>query len=244
VFAYVFFVWWADDFARDALASAKRRRKNTSRTTDALKRIAKNKIAHHWIAAIAALIVFPAWFSLVWYGTTKAPDIELSGARSELALQFVYPKKPALLVQNPSSVLAREVLWGLAVWNVDALPQQHNPLPIRAQSIKWIRPGQAIGPFDVFRSLEVAPLIKPGDRIFGSASVNCAECARGRTYWLYVVWGESGWYSEIAGKTNGALMIPRGITNEQLKDTLLRQAGAIPEGARVPIKDWEARSEP
>jgi hypothetical protein len=49
---------------------------------------------------------------------------------------------------------------------------------------------------NLFNSPSVSPLLKNGNRLFGSAVVDCPTC-RGRTYIVYIVWGQGGWVYEV-----------------------------------------------
>lgn len=77
------------------------------------------------------------------------------------------------------------------------LPGHDDPLPIPIQTFDWIRAHGAGGPEGLFESPQVASLLKSGNRLFGSAFVDCPECSIGRTYIIYIVFGESGWFAEV-----------------------------------------------
>jgi hypothetical protein len=128
--------------------------------------------------------------------------------KPDLALRFVYPEFPALVLINQSSVLARDVKWTVVLWNRD-LPQRNDPLPIPVSTFDWIRPNDEGGPQSLFGSPAVQSLLKLGDRLFGSASVCSPNCIQGRTYVVYIVWGKSGWFAEIKGEEAGKILIPR-----------------------------------
>ena len=171
----------------------------------------------------------------VWYYTKSgriAPYPVVAG-------RFVYPTHPALLLVNQSDVVARDIKYAPALWNLDTLPTSHSGLPIPAGTFDWIPARKAGGPMNLFETPNVAPLIAAGNRIFGTVAVSCPECTRGYTYWVYIVWGQGGWHSEIKDKTDGAVLVPRGITNEQLKSVLIRQMESIPESERITIEDWK-----
>lgn len=161
--------------------------------------------------------------------------------RPTIALQFVYPKRPALLVINQSGVVAREIKWVVVLWNLDRLPDHDDPLPIPVKTFDWLRPHTRGGPIGLWGFPGVAALAEPGSRLFGSASVICPDCKRGRTYWVFVKFGQNGWYAELQDETSGAIKIPRGVKTEQLKAALERFMLTIPESDRVPIGEWEPR---
>ena len=125
----------------------------------------------------------------------------------DVALRFVYPKSPALILDNQSAVIARDIKWTVLLWNMD-LPDRNDPLPIPVSTFDWLRPHDQGGPQNLFGSPHVAPFLKPGNRLFGSAAVICPECARGRTYIVYIVWNDSGWFSEVEHVKSGTPFAP------------------------------------
>lgn len=153
----------------------------------------------------------------------------------QVALRFVYPKSPLLVVVNQSTVIARSIALAFALWNMD-LPDRDNPLPIPTNTFDWIKPHAESGPEDLFGIPSVAQLLKPGDRLFGSVSVGCAECARGRTYVVYIVWGESGWYSEVGNEQSGDLIVPIDFSKAS-RINYFKSLEAIPAESRTPIVD-------
>jgi hypothetical protein len=111
--------------------------------------------------------------------------------KSDVTLRFIYPKYPALLLVNQSGVVAREIRWQVTLWNLD-LPEHTNPLPIPTAIFDFILPHSSGGPQDLFSAPTIAPLLHPGNRLIGSASVSCPDCARGRTFIVYIVWAQGG----------------------------------------------------
>jgi len=80
-------------------------------------------------------------------------------------------------------------------------------------------------------------LLKPGDRLFGSASVNCAACLRGRTYIVYIVWDQGGWFSEIKNEKSGIVFVPKKISKEGREKYFDFLIALIPEGSMLPITE-------
>ena len=83
----------------------------------------------------------------------------------------------------------------------------------------------------------VLRLLKPGDRLLGSAAVNCPECERGRTYIVYIVWGEGGWFSEVKDETSGRILIPKNFLKETREAYFTNIEAEVPEAARMPIQE-------
>jgi hypothetical protein len=150
------------------------------------------------------------------------------------ALRFVYQKSPALIPVNQSNVIAKNIKWTVALWNMD-LPDRDDPLPIPVSTFDWLRPNDEGGPQNLFDGPLVAPLLKPGNRLFGSASVICPECTRGRTYILYIVWGESGWFLEVENEQSGRVLIPHNFLKASRTEYFKELEAAVPARSRTPI---------
>jgi hypothetical protein len=161
-------------------------------------------------------------------------QMDLEAIPPVVGLRFVYPKSPALELINESDAIAKDIKWPVVLWNMD-LPDRKDPLPIPTSGFDWLRPHDKGGPQNLFNTPPVAPLLKPGDRLFGSASVVCPTCARGRSYIVYIVWGESGWVSEVESEKSGHLAIPtNGIT---LTEYFKLLEASVPAQSRKPIAE-------
>jgi hypothetical protein len=152
----------------------------------------------------------------------------------DVGLRFVYPQSPAPIIVNPSNALARDIKWAVVLWNID-LPERNDPLPIPSSTFDWVKPHDEGGPQNIFGSSLVAPLIKNGDRLFGSAVATCPDCSRGRTYAVYIVWGKGGWFSEIPNETSGKLIIPANFLRGTREQYFKELDAMIPESSRIPI---------
>jgi hypothetical protein len=153
-----------------------------------------------------------------------------------MALRFVYPKSPALVLMNQSEAIARNIKWTVTLWNMD-LPDRNDPLPIPTTLFDFIRPHDESGPQNLFDGSLVAPLLKPGNRLFGTAAVICPECARGRTYVVYIVWGENGWFSEVENEQSGRLLIPNNFLKATRIEYFKELEAAVPAQSRTPIAE-------
>jgi len=168
--------------------------------------------------------------------TTPEPS-SIEAALPDVTLRFVYPKSPALLLINSSAALARDIKWSVILWNID-LPDRNDPLPIPTQTFDWLRPGDNGGPQNLFSEPTVSPLLKPGNRLLGSASVLCPTCDRGHTYIVYIVWGERGWFYEVKDERSGHLILPRKFSKEAMEGYRRELEAMIPEGEKVQIGEW------
>src|SRR5437867_4452348 len=119
-------------------------------------------ISHPWVGYAFAIVILVLQFKMnrVWVNVLR---ISAWGV---------------LVIVNSSGSLARDIKWIVVLWNMD-LPDRDDPLPIPVSTFDWIKPHQEGGPQNLFSGANVAPLLKPGDRLFGSASVNCPNCVRG-----------------------------------------------------------------
>lgn len=162
---------------------------------------------------------------------TKLPDV---------TLRFIYAKEPALVIVNRSDTIARDIKWTLAIWNMN-LAERNDPLPIPVSTFDWLRPHTESGPLNLFGNPLVAPLLKPGDHLFGSASISCPDCFRGRTYVIYIVYGQSGWYSEIKSETSGSLIVPKNFLRDNREAYFRKLEAMIPQKNRIPITDPELK---
>lgn len=150
-----------------------------------------------------------------------------------VGLRFVGRKFPALQAINESSAIAKDIRWAVALWNMDR-PADVNPLQIRSGTFDWLKPHDEGGPQNIFQP--VVQSLKAGDRLFGTVSVNCPECSRGRTYIVYIVWGESGWFSEIDSEQDGRLIVPHHPETD--RDAYFKSLEAAASGpSRIPIVD-------
>lgn len=169
--------------------------------------------------------------------TQQKPQLPLSPPKespADVALRFVYPKSPALVIANLSDSLARDIKWTVVLWNMD-LPDRNDPLPIPVSTFDWLKARDEGGPQDLFNGPLVAPLLKPGNRLFGSVSVDCPACARGRTYIVYIVWGQGGWFSEVENERSGRIIVPPKFLKDSREKYFKALEAAIPENSRLPI---------
>jgi pimeloyl-ACP methyl ester carboxylesterase len=155
--------------------------------------------------------------------------------KSDVTMRFIYARSPALVLVNPSEKMAENIKWAVEVWNMD-LPGRNDPLPIPVQTFDFIRPHNEGGAQSIFSASITAGLVKPGNRLFGSASVDCPDCVQGHTYIVYIVWGEGGWFSEVPDEKLGRLITPRdfsAVTRAEYFKSLEVMAKAV---SRMPIQ--------
>jgi hypothetical protein len=184
--------------------------------------------------------------SLGKYLGTKGLDDLVAAVRHkyripDVALRFVYPKAPVLVIVNQSDSIVRNIKWAVVLWNMD-LPDRNDPLPIPIATFDFIRPQDESGPQNLFAGPLVAPLLKPGNRLMGSASLDCPDCVRGRTYFIYIVWGSGGWVSEIESEKSGKLIIPPNFLKETRGQYFQTIEATVPEKSRISISESVQKS--
>jgi hypothetical protein len=173
---------------------------------------------------------------VVWHFTPSEKEL-----MTDVILKFVYPQKPVLVLINRSGSVARQVRLNVVLWNLDdprtyinpnPLPNSHDPLPIPAATFDFLRPHIEATPQTIFGP-SVAPFVRPGQRLVGTAMVDCPDCERGHTYMIYIVYGEGGWYLRFWGKTTESYAPHRASTKRLFLYTMMelwqcQKASAFP----------------
>jgi len=160
---------------------------------------------------------------------TKEPSVP------DVTLRLVYAKTPALELVNQSDAVARDMKWMVTVWNLDS--DSINALPIPTGEFDWLRPHQVSAPLDLFFNPLVEPLLKPGARLVGSASVICPDCSRGHTFIVSIVWGQGGWFGELKNMENGNPLLPKQFTKSGISKYAETLLSAVPQQSRIPIAE-------
>jgi hypothetical protein len=152
----------------------------------------------------------------------------------EIGLRFIYPEEPSLVIDNLSELTAKDIKWAVVLWNMD-LPDRNDPLPIPVSTFDWIKGHSSGGPQNLFSTPLIAPLLHEGNRLFGSATVDCPECGVGRTYAVYIVWKSGGWFSEIDKRPAAQLFIPSNFLRETREAYFKQLDAMVPPDRRAPI---------
>jgi hypothetical protein len=174
--------------------------------------------------SVVGLPTLLRWIDAKEITATQKPDVKL---------RFVYPNSPALVLINDSDVVARDIKWFVALWNID-LPSRDDPLPIPVSTFDWLQPNSVSGAQDLFYSPAVVSVLKPGNRLLGSASVSCPTCSRGRTYMVYITWDTNGWYAEVDDIQTGQVVIPSNFL-KQTREQYIKLIEAVPTQSRTSI---------
>jgi len=170
----------------------------------------------------------------VEHPNSSPPNVPPKLSRPDVRLRFVYPHEPALIITNTSDSVARNIKWAVELWNMD-MPDRNDPLPIPISTFDWIKAHGEGGPQNLFGGPLIAPLLKSGVRLFGSASVDCPECTRGRTYIVYIVLGQGGWFSEVEGEKLGRIATPKNFLRETREAYFATLEATVPANKRITI---------
>ena len=164
--------------------------------------------------------------------------------RPEGALSLVDPAHPALLLINQTGLEAKGIDYAIALWNAETLEEM---LAMEGHGPGALLPREMFGPLDLIDPGKIGAFPKDGDKLVGNIAVNCQTCARGYSYWVYIDWGKSGWFSEIEGIADGDLVARKGIGGmpagisprlsraKLLKKTLVAWVAIVEQEARIPI---------
>jgi hypothetical protein len=186
-----------------------------------------------WPILAIAIGVFFVVGGAIWFSQIEVKPRDKIGNETladvpDVTLLFVYPDYPALVLSNNSNKVAAQIKWTVVLWNLDdpksysnspgSPPDTHEPLPIPVQTFDYIRAHSTGGPQNLFGLPSVAPHVSKGNRLVGSASVACPDCARGHTYLVSIVFGEGGWYSEMAEMESGSVVVPPKFTKQSVAD--------------------------
>jgi hypothetical protein len=207
--------------------------------------ISKDSRVVCWCSAIGTVLTgcFLLWLYLF---LTPTSSLVAKTAEShifpDITLTFTGKTSPLLTIENNSDVVAETIKWSPLIWNIDdprtyinpePPPNTHDPLPIPTQTFDFLRPHAKSLPIALFDGLRA--FVKPGQRLFGSVSVVCPKCKRGRTYILSVIYGEGGWYWLYNQAVEGERIMPKTGHKEDILPWLQSIEQFIPLQERINI---------
>jgi hypothetical protein len=181
----------------------------------------------------------------------KPKPAETTTERPDVTLSFANPPFPTVLLTNQSSQTLKDIKYSVYLWNIDdprtynnphsaEHPEMHDPLVIPTATFDFLRPHQSSNQQDIFATSLVLPYLKKGNRLIGTASVDCPDCDEGHTYIVGITWGEGGWYYEIkevnGEKLKGRTLIPEHPSKEAVQIYYAKILSLAPEADRIPIK--------
>jgi hypothetical protein len=205
-----------------------------------LLRILKRSLTFTWTKAVSTIVV--AWvvaFTTGWllladtmrrWGSVPQPDVTAC---------LIYPSSPALVLLNTSDQVAEQIKYSFALFDLDSADRKQ-PLQIPVATFDFIKGKSVGGPQDILSTLRSPTSVKAGDKVIGSLGISCPKCAVGHTYWISLVVGQGGWFSELRGETSGNWVVPLiqlGKTPEIAVDNLAGWIANVPDAERVPVRN-------
>lgn len=147
--------------------------------------------------------------------------------KPNLHLIFSQPKELLFSIENTSKVTAEQPLYGFLLLDLDSKPVEPAPVPWR--EISYIHGNGLLGPNEFMKLYG-----KNGHRYFGAAMIQCKNCDREKTYWLYFIHGSNNnaWYTEL--KANDPNIWNSTALIIQNPDKYIKTY--FPENRRQPIK--------
>ena len=131
--------------------------------------------------------------------TVITEQLRLQLERPDLKANLVYPGKLSIIVENLSKTkTAREVIYESRFWNLDNVyGDRLQFVSSPASSMENIPPERGKGPYPLKLSVSESQVpLKIGDRLFGYVSVRCDECIQMPNYWVFLRFGQEGWFLE------------------------------------------------
>jgi hypothetical protein len=186
-----------------------------------------------WLAVL--LIVLG--FAVKAYDLTRRSNLPTT---ADVSLCFVNSAHPMLMVIDVSDQVVENAKFMPAVFNLDAI-NPNEPLHMLMRTFDFIRPGAVSGGYDVFTEINDSPAFKKGDRIVGTVGITCPTCVTGRTFWVALIWGESGWYAQLSGQKSGGFVTPftpPGSAAPLSAAYIAQWESKVPELDRIPIRSF------
>jgi hypothetical protein len=153
----------------------------------------------------------------------------------EVTLSLVNKTDPLIQLHNISKTTASNIKTLVLAFNLDSYAQTKQPLPIPANVFDFLIAGTSSLPEELFERPNIPALAKKGDKIFGSASVQCPLCKRAHTYVFSIVYGTGGWYGEVPKMTNGNIVAPKDM--DHVIEAASEFEKLVPTKDRIEIKD-------
>lgn len=174
--------------------------------------------------------VVGAGLAVGFYLLTGEAGQELVIGIPDVELRLVSPEAPSLVLENRSDVVARDIKWAAAIWNLDEAGI--DPLPIPVSTFDWIRPRADGGPQQLLRP----GMASAGQRLVGTIGVSCPDCSRGHTYVVSFTWGEGGWFGEAKNGPDGDLLVPKDFSKAKQAGFFEELLATVKPENRIPIR--------
>jgi hypothetical protein len=137
----------------------------------------------------------------------------------DIGMEFVNPEDVSFRMVNLSSkAVVRDPKYVLILMDLDGHETTYSngqtmpdilPIPASVASGDFLRPNQKYLPRPIVSTFPaVKQLVKPHDRVFGTAVVSCPGCIKDRRYVVFFKNGEGGWYCESTTMPETNHLIP------------------------------------
>jgi hypothetical protein len=120
-------------------------------------------------------------------------------------MRLVHSKRPALLLENVSDVVATQIKCSLALMKIGG-PNSGQPAQIPITTFDFIKEREKGGPQNLFDPPQIIHPVDQGQKLFGWIQISCPMCVRTHYYWAYIQLGYGGWYSEVSKERHEAIV--------------------------------------
>lgn len=180
-------------------------------------------------------ILFVLLYWVVLFIPLRAAERSWSNPpQADLKLCVVNETHPQIVIFNSSDqVSAENGVYSSTFYNLDN--NSDDQMSSLSLSSINLRPLASSVTWDLLASGATAK----GTKIVGTVGITCPKCKTGRTYWVSMTFGESGWYALDKGEAVGGSMqwvgTSRGI-GPSAPQVIKLHLDQIPEKERVPIR--------
>lgn len=126
-------------------------------------------------------------------------------AKSGVTLRVVDPSEPGLVFTNRTRSETNTIRYSVALWKMGP---DGNPLRLTNEVLARLGPGETSTVVTLFDTTEIRSRLREGNKVVGAIGLDCADCARGYSYRVYISYGEGGWFAEVPNATDGNLVMP------------------------------------
>jgi len=123
---------------------------------------------------------------------------------------------------SENGLMAERVRYQFELFNTTAFiqgrPEEFQFSRYEQDKGEWVRRDNDLPIGPIFLRRNFVENQRYGDKIIGTAIIDCPGCVRSHGYWLYLKVGEGGWFAETADGSEPKLIGEKGKNTEQKKD--------------------------